>query len=391
VDFQLTQQQRDIQKAAREFIQGECDKEKILEWERDHAFPWDVWKKACELGFIGIHFPEEYGGQGCAIMDNILIVEEFCRRDSGVGIALSLADFSSEIVLHFGTEDQKKKYLIPVTRGEFLSGGAYTEPDHGSDITSLATTAAREGDFFVINGTKTFITNGSLADFFVVLCQTDSKASPPYRGHSTILVERATKGLETTEITPKMGIHMTSTAELSFRDVRVPVTQLLGEENRGFYQVMSFFLESRIEVGAQALGIAQGAFDRALDYARKRTQFRKKLIEFQVTQHKLADMATKIEAARLLVYQAAWACDQGRPDPKLTSMAKVFAGRTAVEVADEAIQIHGGYGYITEYEVERFYRDAKITEIYEGTKEIQKNAIANALMRSAKSRDVARP
>jgi alkylation response protein AidB-like acyl-CoA dehydrogenase len=384
VNFELTEEQGDMQKAAREFIQGECDKEKILEWEKAHTFPFEIWKRACDLGFVGIHFPEEYGGQGCGITDNILIVEEFCRKDSGVGIALSLADFSSEVVLRFGSDEQKKKYLVPVTKGQFISAGAYTEPDHGSDITSLSTVAVKEGVFFVINGTKTFITNGCLADFFVVLCQTDPKASPPYRGQSTIIVEKGTKGLEVTEITPKMGIHMTSTAELSFADVRVSASQLLGKENQGFYQVLQFFQESRIEVAAQALGIAQGAFDRALDYAKKRAQFGKKLIEFQVTQHKLADMATKIEAARLLVYQAAWRCDQGRPDPKLTSMAKMFAGRAAVEVADEAIQIHGGYGYITEYEVERFYRDAKITEIYEGTKEIQKNAIASALIGKVK-------
>jgi len=379
VNFELTKEQRDIQRAAREFIEGQYDKEKILGWEREHTFPLEIWKKACDLGFVGIHFPEEYGGQGCGIIDNVLVVEEFCRKDSSVGIALSLADFSSEVVLRFGTEEQKKKYLIPVTRGQFISAGAYTEPDHGSDITALSTKAKREGDFFVINGTKTFITNGCLADFFVVLCQTDGLARPSHRGQSTIIVEKGTKGLEATEITPKMGIHMTSTAELSFTDVLVPATQLLGQENRGFYQVVQFFQESRVEVAAQALGIAQGAFDRALEHAKKRMQFGRKLVEFQITQHKLADMATRIEAARLLVYQAAWRCDQGRPDPRLTSMAKVFAARTAVEVADEAIQIHGGYGYITEYEVERFYRDAKITEIYEGTREIQKNTIAAAL------------
>jgi alkylation response protein AidB-like acyl-CoA dehydrogenase len=384
VNFELTKEQKDIQKAAREFIEGEYDKEKILGWEKEHAFPLEVWKKACDLGFIGIHFPEEYGGQGCGITDNILIVEEFCRKDSSVGIALSLADFSSEVVLRFGAGEQKKKYLVPVAGGQFISAGAYTEPDHGSDITSLSTKAVREGDCFVVNGTKTFITNGCLANFFVVLCQTDTEASPPYRGQSTIIVEKGTPGLEATEIAPKMGIHMTSTAELAFRDVRVPATQLLGQENRGFYQVMQFFQESRVEVAAQALGIAEGAFDRALAYARKRTQFGKKLVEFQVTQHKLADMAAKIEAARLLVYQAAWRFDQGRPDPGLTSIAKMFAGRIAVEVADEAIQIHGGYGYITEYEVERFYRDAKITEIYEGTREIQKNTIASALMGKAR-------
>jgi alkylation response protein AidB-like acyl-CoA dehydrogenase len=387
MDFELTQEQKDIQKAAREFIQGEYDKEKILEWEQTHTYPREIWKKACKLGFIGIHFPEEYGGQGYGIMENILIVEEFCRKDSGVGVAVSLADFSSEVVLRFGTDEQKKKYLIPVTRGEFISGGAYTEPDHGSDITSMATTALKKGGSFVINGTKTFITNGTIADFFIVLCQTDPHAKPHYRGQCTIIVEKGAKGLEATEITPKMGIRMTSTAELSFSDVRVPLTNLLGEENKGFYQVLEFFDESRIEIAAQALGIAQGAFDRALDYARQREQFGKKLVDFQITQHKLADMATKLETARLLTYKAAWNYDQksirpdhGRIDPKLTSMAKMFAGKAAVEIADEAVQIFGGYGYITEYEVERFYRDAKITEIYEGTKEIQKNTIANAII-----------
>lgn len=380
MNFELTGEQKDIQKAAREFAQGEFDKEKILEWEQNHTFPKELWKKACKLGFVGIHFPEEYGGQGYGITENILIVEELCRKDSGVGIALSLVDFSSEVVLRFGTHEQKKKYLIPVTQGEFISAGAYTEPDHGSDITLMATTALKQGDSFVINGTKTFITNGTFADFFVVLCQTDSNAKPSYRGQCTILVEKGTKGLETTEITPKMGIRMTSTVELSFNDVKVPLTHLLGKENKGFYQVLEFFDESRIEIAAQALGIAQGAFDRALDYAKQREQFGKKLADFQITQHKLADMATKIETARLLVYKAAWNYDQKRIDPKLTSMAKMFSAKTAVEVADEAIQIFGGYGYMTEYEVERFYRDAKITEIYEGTKEIQKNTIASALI-----------
>jgi alkylation response protein AidB-like acyl-CoA dehydrogenase len=284
------------------------------------------------------------------------------------------------VVLRFGTPEQKKKYLIPVSKGEFISGGAYTEPDHGSDITQMATTALKQGDSFVINGTKTFITNGSIADFFIVLCQTDPNAKPPYRGQCTLLVDNKTKGLEATEIMPKMGIRMTSTAELSFSDVRVPLANLLGEEGKGFYQVLEFFDESRIEIAAQALGIGQGAFDRALDYARQRTQFGKKLVDFQITQHKLADMATKLETAKLLTYKAAWNYDQKRIDPKLTSMAKMFAAKTAVDVADEAIQIFGGYGYITEYEVERFYRDAKITEIYEGTKEIQKNTIANALI-----------
>ncbi len=380
MDFELTQEQKEIQRAAREFIEGECDKDKILELEQRHEFPKEIWKKAARLGFIGIHFPEEYGGQGYGVFENLLVVEEFCRRDSSVGMALSTVDFSSELILKFGTHEQKKKYLIPIAKGEFISGGAYTEPDHGSDITLLSTVAIRKGDFFIINGTKTFITNGTHANFFVVLCQTNPQAQPSYRGQSTIIVERGVDGFDANEISPKMGLKMVPTAELSFSDVRVPVENLIGEENRGFYQVLEFFDESRIEVAAQALGIAQGAFDRALDYSKRRQQFGKRIIDFQATQHKLADMATKIEAAKLLAYKAAWNLDQKRIDPKLTSMAKMYCARVAVEIADEAIQIFGGYGYITEYEVERFYRDAKITEIYEGTKEIQKNTIASALM-----------
>jgi len=380
MDFELTDEQRDVKRAAREFAKGEFDKELAMELERNHTFPKSIWKKACDLGFIGLHFPEAYGGQGLGILENTLVVEELCCQDSGIGIALSLADFSSEVILRFGNEKQKQKYLPPVTRAEAISAGAYTEPDHGSDITRLSTTAVRKGGEFVINGTKTFITNGTLANHFVVLCQTNSEADPPYRGMCTILVERETPGFEAAELGDKMGIRMTSTAELSFSDVHVPLENLIGQENRGFYQVLEFFDESRIEIAAQALGIAQGAFERALAYAKERRQFGQRIADFQVTQHKLADMYTKLETARLLTYKAAWNFDIGHIDPVLTSMAKVYAGRVSVEVADEAIQIFGGYGYITEYEVERFYRDAKIMEIYEGTKEIQKNTIASSLI-----------
>jgi alkylation response protein AidB-like acyl-CoA dehydrogenase len=244
----------------------------------------------------------------------------------------------------------------------------------------MNTTAVKDGNDWVVNGGKTFITNGGLAGFYSVLCQTDLDAKPGYRGQSLILVEADRPGLSTADVGEKMGIRMMATAEVILKDVRVPLTNLIGEENKGFYHVLHFFDESRIQVAAQALGTAQGAFDRALAYVKQREQFGKKIAQFQVTQHKLADMATKIELARLITYKAAWNFDQGRIDPKLTSMAKMYAARTAVEVADEAIQLLGGYGYMTEYEVERFYRDAKITEIYEGTKEIQKNTIASALI-----------
>lgn len=381
MEFELTKEQQQIQKAVRDFVKGEFKKDAILELEEKHEYPVKMWKKAAELGFIGIHFPEEYSGQGMGVMENILVAEELCRGDSSVGACLMLADFASEIVLHFGSESQKKTWLPKVAEGEVLSCGAFTEPDHGSDITFMDTSAVRDGNEWVINGSKIFITNGGpLAGFYSVLCQTNPDAQPSHRGMSLILVEADRPGVSTASVGIKMGIRMMHTAEVTFKDVRVPAENLIGEENRGFYQVLEFFDESRILIAAQGLGTAQGAFDRALDYVKSREQFGRKIAKFQITQHKLADMATKIEMARLLTYKAAWNFDQGRIDPKLTSMAKMVAGRTAVEVADEAIQLMGGYGYMLEYEVERFYRDAKICELYEGTKEIQKNTIASALV-----------
>jgi alkylation response protein AidB-like acyl-CoA dehydrogenase len=381
MEFELSKEQKEIQKAVRDFVKGEFKKDLILELEEKHEYPTAIWKKAADLGFIGIHFPEEYSGQGLGVMENILVAEELCRGDSSVGACLMLADFASEIVLHFGSDAQKETWLPKVAEGEVLSCGAFTEPDHGSDITRMETTAVKEGDEWVINGSKIFITNGGpMAGFYCVLCQTDPDASPSHRGMSLILVEADRPGVSTNSVGTKMGIRMMATAEVNFKDVRVPQENLIGKEGKGFYQVLEFFDESRILIAAQGLGTAQGAYDRALAHVKSRVQFGKKIGQFQVTQHKLADMATKIEMARLLVYKAAWNFDQGRIDPKLTSMAKMVAGRTAVEVADEAIQLLGGYGYMLDYEVERFYRDAKICELYEGTKEIQKNTIASALL-----------
>ena len=378
MDFALTKPQKDIQKAARKFAKGEFDKDLVLELIEKHEFPADICRKAAELGFIGMHFPEEYGGADYGCLENILVVEEFCRADSTLGSALLLCDFAAETVLHFGTDEQKKKYLIPVAEGDALYGGAFTEPDHGSDITVMATTAVRDGDEWVINGVKTFISNAGKGKYYTVLCQTDVEAG--HRGQTMFVVDADTPGIEVADLGTKMGIQLSPTGELTFKDVRVPADCLLGEEGKGFYQVLQFFEESRIEVAAQALGIAQGAMDRALKYVKKREQFGKKIASFQVNQHKLADMATKIELARLITYKAAWCFDQGKPDVMISCMAKSYAARAAVEVCDEAIQLLGGYGYYTDFEVERFYRDAKITEIYEGTREIQKNAIAKAVI-----------
>jgi len=384
MDFELDKSQKEIQKAAREFARGEFDKDLAQEFDRKHEFPAKIWKKAADLGFIGVHYDEACAGQDLGMLENVLIAEEFCSKDSTIGSALVLAGYGSECILRFGSEALKIKWLTPVAEGKILSAAAFTEPGRGSDITALDTSALRTGEKWVINGTKNFITNGGRAGFYCVLCQTDAGADPSYKGLSMILVEADQEGINATDVGPKMGFHMSATAEINFRDVRVPLSNLIGEEGKGFYQALEFYEESRILTAAQAVGTAQGAFDRALAYVKERQQFGKKIAEFQVTQHKLAEMATKIELARLITYKAAWSFDHGRIDPKLTSMAKMYATRAAVEVADESIQLLGGYGYMTEYEVERFYRDAKITEIYQGTKEVQKNTIAGAILSKRK-------
>ncbi len=380
MNFELTREQKAIQKAAREFAEGEFQKDVALEHELGHKFPRGLWKKACELGFLGVNYPEEYGGQGYGLLEHIIVWEELCRKDVGLGVAVMLGDFGSKIILHSGTKEQKEKYLLPIIAGSAISGGAFTEADHGSDLTSVETVAVKDGEEWVINGSKMFISNGCTASFLVVLCQTDPHANPSYRGMSTIVVETDRPGFEAEEVGEKMGLKTTSTAQITFNNVRVPLSNLVGVEGRGFHQTIEFLDETRVEVAAQALGGAQGAFDRALAYAKQRRQFGKRLVDFQATQHKLADMATKIETARLITYKAAWTLDQGKIDPKLSSMAKLYAARAAVEVCEEAVQIFGGYGYILENEVERFYRDIRITEIYEGTREIQKNTIAQYLI-----------
>ncbi|HEX9658934.1 MAG TPA: acyl-CoA dehydrogenase family protein [Rhodothermales bacterium] len=378
MDFELTKEQKEIQQAAREFAKGEFDKELALELDEKHEYPTAIWQSACREGFIGLHFPVEYGGSGYGCMENTLVVEEFCRRDSTIGAALMLVDFASECILRFGSDELKARWLPEVAEGRAISGGAITEPDHGSDITTMNTTAVRDGDEWVVNGVKTFITNAGIAAFYLVICQTDTAAA--HRGQSLFLVPSEAEGVGVADVGRKMGIRMIPTGEVSFKNVRVPSSNLVGAEGKGFYQILEFFDESRIETAAQGLGTAQGAFDRALDYVKQRRQFGKRIAEFQVTQHKIAEMATKLELSRLITYKAAWNFDQGRIDPKLTSMAKWFAAQTAVEVTNEAVQLHGGYGYIADYEVERYYRDAKITEIYEGTKEIQKNTIAGVVI-----------
>ncbi len=380
MDFELSKEQKALQKAAWEFAQGEFDREYALECDRKHRFPIEVYKKACELGLIGVHFPEEFDGQGYGVLENALVVEALCRKDPGLGIALHLRSFGSEIILRWGTEEMKRKILPAVVAGDVATGAAFTEPDHGSDISDLETTAIRDGDEWVLNGVKTFITNGLDAQYITVLAKSDPSARPAHRGMSMILIETAQKGYQATDLGEKMGQRMMATTEVVLKDVRAPLANLVGKENQGFYQTLEFFDEARVLIAAQALGGAQAAFDRALAHVKQRRQFGRRLADFQVTQHKIADMATKIESARLLTYKAAWVCDHKGGNPMLTSMAKYYAARAATEVAEEAVQLFGGYGYFTDNEVERIYRDLRVTEIYEGTKEIQKNTIASALL-----------
>lgn len=381
MDFSLNDEQKDIQRAAWEFADGEFDRDLAIELDRTQTFPRDLVRKGAKLGFVGIHYPEDLGGQGYGTVEHVLVCEQFCRKDSGIGPCFEMAAFGNELLIGYGSDELKKEWIPRIVTGECMSAGAFTEPNHGSDILSVDTTAKRDGDEYVINGTKTFISNASLCDYVVLLVMTDPGAKPSYKGMSIILVESNRPGFVAESVGQKMGNHMASTCEISLKDVRVPISNLIGEEGRGFYQLLSFFEETRVHVASQALGMAVGAYERAVDHVKKREQFGQRIADFQVTQHKIADMATKIEAARLVVHKAAWVLDQGDHNPALVGMAKNLASRAAVEVCDEAIQLMGGYGYLTDNEVERFYRDARIMEIWEGTKEIQKNIIARELLR----------
>ena len=379
MDFDLTKDQQDIKKAAREFAEGEFA-EIARECDQEEKYPYDLVKKAAELGFIGINLPEEYGGSGYGYLEKCLISEEFFRADPGLGSVLISATFGADMVDLYGTGEQKKKYLVPLTKGEAVMGSGITEPDAGSDVSAISTTAVKDGNDYVINGNKTFITNGTVGSYFAVICLTNPDDPSRHKRHSVIIVESDRIGFEATKLRHKLGIRASDTAELFFKNVRVPQENLIGEENKGFYQFMEFFNRTRIHVGAEGVGIAQGAMEKAVNYAKNRKQFGQTLSSFQAIQFKIAEMATRIQAARNLVYEAAYRADKGKPDHKITAMAKWFAGETCVRAAEEAVQIHGGYGYIGEYDVERYYRDSKIIEIYEGTKEIEKLIISRAIL-----------
>ncbi len=380
MNFSLTKEQQDIIKAARKFALGEFT-DRAMEFDREEKFDLDLWRKACELGFVGTHIGEKYGGAGYGYFEECLINEEFWAVDPGIGSAILSTTFGAVLLELYGTDQQKETVLPKLVEGEVILGTAITEPDAGCDVTSAVTTAVKDGDEWILNGSKMFITNGTIANYILVFCQTDPENPSRHQRFSFILVPTDTPGYLANKLHGKLGIRASDTAEIALKDVRVPFESLVGKEGQGFYELMDFFNRTRLHVCAQAVGLARGALEESIHYTKGRRQFEQAIADFQVTQFKIAEMGTKIRAARNLYYEAAWKADQDKPDHALTAMAKWYTAKVAMECADEALQMHGGYGYIDEYKVQRLYRDAKILEIYEGTKEIEKTIVAKSLLK----------
>ncbi|MCB2191168.1 MAG: acyl-CoA dehydrogenase family protein [Deltaproteobacteria bacterium] len=378
MDFDLSEEHKLIQETARRFAQQEIAPV-AKQYDREEKYPRELVLKAAEIGMVGPTIPEEYGGPGFGFFEQALIVEQMARVDLGITQAIESAAFGAQNIAFFGTEEQKQKYLPKLASGEAVAAGAYTEPDAGTDVVAARTKAVADGDEWVITGNKMFITNGTVCDFMAVFCLTDPEAASPHQRHSLIMVESDRSGVTATPIKGKMGLRASDTAEVSFEEVRVPLDNLVGTRGQGFKQLMHFFDATRTTVAGQGVGLAQGALDLAVAYAKERVTFGRPLISNQAIQFTLAEMATRIELARQATYRAAWLVDQGRPDPVFNSMAKYYSGEMAVWVCNQALQIHGGYGFVDEYDISRFYRDAKILEIYEGTKEAEKMVIAKKL------------
>jgi alkylation response protein AidB-like acyl-CoA dehydrogenase len=377
MDFELTADQRAIQGLTRELAEAEIVPH-ASDWDRDHRFPDELIPKLAELGLMGVCVPEEYGGAGADFLSYILVLEELSRADAGVGVTVAVHTSAVALpILTFGTDEQRARFVPPLARGEHLGAFALTEPGAGSDAGSLRTTAVADGDEWVLNGSKQWITNGSRAGTFVLFARTD-QATAGARGVSCFVLDA--EHVRVTREEEKLGLNSSTTSDLAIEDARVGRDRLLHDEGRGFRVAMATLDGGRIGIAAQALGIAQAAFDVARGYALEREQFGKRIGDFQAIQWKLADMATEIDAARLLTYRAAWLKQEGRPHTAEGAKAKLYASEMARRQTAEAIQILGGYGYTKEFPVERFYRDAKVTEIYEGTSEIQRLVIARSIL-----------
>ncbi|MCX2586152.1 acyl-CoA dehydrogenase [Pedobacter sp. MR22-3] len=377
--FELSEEQIMIQQAARDFAQQEL-KPGVIERDEHQKFPAEQVKKLGELGFLGMMVSDKYNGSGLDAISYVLVMEELSKIDASASVVVSV---NNSLVCYgleaYGNEAQKEKYLKPLASGEKIGAFCLSEPEAGSDATSQQTTAEDKGDYYLLNGTKNWITNGNSASTYLVIAQTHPELR--HKGINAFIVEKGMEGFTIGPKENKLGIRGSDTHSLMFNDVKVPKENRIGEDGFGFKFAMKTLEGGRIGIAAQALGIAQGAFELATQYAKARKSFGKPISEHQAIAFKLADMATQIEAARLLVYKAAWLKDQGLPYTQAGSMAKLFASKVAMDVTIEAVQVHGGYGFVKEYHVERLMRDAKITQIYEGTSEIQKMVISREVIR----------
>lgn len=377
MDFKLAEQHEMIRTSMREFAEKEA-RPRVREFEEQEKFPKELAKKLGELGFMGIFVPENYAGTGADILAYAIAEEELARVWPALGLIMSANNSLSIFpILEFGTEEQKQKYLVPLAKGEKLGCLALTEPEAGSDLAAVKSSAKKEGDFWKISGVKCLITNASEAQTCVFLARTGEDR---HKGLTTFIVDTSTPGFSVTKIEKKMGLHASLTAEITLNDCLIPEANVLGGLGGGFKVAITTLDAGRINIAAQSVGTAQGAFDLVFKYVQERKQFGKPLIELQSVQFHLAEMATLIEAARLLTYKAAWLKDQGQSFVQLASMAKLFASEVAEKVASTALHLHGGYGYLKDLDIERYYRDAPVMAIYEGTSEIQKTTIARCLL-----------
>jgi len=378
MNLRFTEEQEMMRKMVRDFAESEIAP--FIERMEEGEFPREILKKMGELGLMGIPIPEEYGGAGMDFTSYIIAINELSKVSATIGVILSVhTSVGTNPILYFGTEEQKQKYVPKLASGEYLGAFCLTEPSAGSDAASLKTKAVKEGDFYRLNGSKVFITNGGEADTYIVFARTSQEEGS--KGISAFIVEKDTPGFIIGKDEKKMGLHGSRTVQITLEDAMVPAENLLGEEGHGFKIAMANLDVGRIGIAAQALGIAQAALEQAISYAKERHQFGKPIAHQQAIGFKLADMATQVEAAELLTYRAAYLRQNGLPCGKEASMAKLFASQAAMDVSTEAIQVHGGYGYTEDYPVERFFRDAKITQIYEGTSEIQRLVISKHLLK----------
>ncbi|HQY21753.1 MAG TPA: acyl-CoA dehydrogenase family protein [Ignavibacteria bacterium] len=378
MDFNLSEQELAVQKLAREFAQNEIAPH-VMKYDESQEFPMEIAKKLGDIGFLGIIFPEEYGGAGFSTLEYAIIVEEISKVDPSMGLTIAAHNgLCTNHIYSFANEELKKKYLPDLTTGKKLGAWGLTENVSGSDAAGMATTAERKNGHYIINGSKLFITQGSVGETFVVTAVTDKEKKK--NGISAFILEKGMKGFTTGKKENKLGMRSSDTAELIFENVEVPAENLIGEEGQGFKQCMKILDGGRIAIAALSLGIAQGALDASLKYSKERKQFGKSLSHFQGIQFKLSDMATQADAARLMVYKAAWMKDNGMEINLSAAMAKFYASEIATTATNEAIQIHGGYGFMKEFPVEKLYRDVKLMTIGEGTSEVQKMVIARNLL-----------